>query len=115
MVVSFYLGVFTLGGLEGSGIDVGGDGGGGVGDSLVVSLSAVVANMVARIWSAESFSVSIPVKGLAGAGVRTAAMKLVRAAVAVSADAVFGIGVCLGNHLTVSAMHSARVSMMKSR
>ena len=115
MAVSFYLGVFTLGGLAGSGIDVGGDGGVAVGDSLVVSSSAVVANMVARVWRAESFLVSIPAKGLAGAGVRTAAMKSVRAAVAELADAVLGIRVCLGNHSTVLAMCSARVSMMKAR
>ena len=114
-MVSISLGVSTLGGLAGSGIDVGGDVGVAVGDILVDSSSDVVTNMVARVWRAESFSVSIPAKGLAGAGVRTAAMKSVRAAVAASADTVLGIGVCLGNHSTVLAMRSALVSMMKAR
>ena len=57
----------------------------------------------------------IPEKRLVGAGLRTAAMKLVRATVAASLDAFFGIRVCFGNPLTVSAIRPKRVSMMKAR
>ena len=71
--------------------------------------------MVARVSSADNFSVYMPAKGLAGAGFRIAVIKSVRAAVAASTDAVFGMGTCAGNHLMVSGMRSDRVSMMNAR
>ena len=77
--------------------------------------SDLVEKMVARVCSTDSFSVSIPEKVPAGARLCTATIKSVRAAVVASLDAVFGIGVCFGNHSNVSAMRSARVSMMKAR
>ena len=109
------LGDSTLEGLAGSGFAAGryvfaGD----LGSSGVSSL-AFVEKMVARVWSADSFLVSIPEKVLAGSGLRTAAMKSFRVAVTSSLDAVFVIGVCFGNHLTVLDMHLARVSIMKAR
>ena len=109
------LGDSTLGGLAGSGFAAGryvfaGD----LGSSGVLSLD-LVEKMVARVWSADSFLVSIPEKLLVGAGLRTAAMKSFRVAVTSSLDAVFVIGVCFGNHLTVLAVHLARVSIMKAR
>ena len=59
------LGDSTLGGLAGYGFAAGryvfaGD----LGSSGVSSL-AFVEEMVARVWSADSFSVSIPAKGMA--------------------------------------------------
>ena len=54
--------------------------------------------MVARVSSADNFSVYMPAKGLAGAGFRIAVIKSVRAAVAASTEKVFGMGTCVGNH-----------------
>ena len=68
-----------------------------------------------RVSSADSFSVSMPTKGLAGAGFRIAVSKLVRATVAASTDKVFGMVTCVGKYLMVLAMHSSRVSMMNAR
>ena len=108
------LGVFTLGGLAGSGFAAGRYVFVGYLGRSVISSLALLEKMAARVWSADSFSVSIPAKGLSGAGLCTAEMKPVRVALAASLETVFGIGVCFGNHLTVSAMRSARVSMMKA-
>ena len=41
--------------------------------------------------------------------------KLVRAAVAASTDAVFGMGTCAGNHSMVLAIRYACVSMMNAQ
>ena len=49
--------------------------------------------MVARVSSADNFSVYMPAKGLAGAGFRIAVIKSVRAAVAASKEKSF----CHGN------------------
>ena len=68
-----------------------------------------------RVSSADSFLVSMPAKGLAGAGFQIAVNKLVRATVAASTDKVFGMGTCVGNHSMVLAMCSACVSMMNAR
>ena len=70
--------------------------------------------MVARVSSADNFLMSMPEKGIAGAGFRIAVSNLVRAAVAASTDAVFGMVTCVGNHLVVLAMRYACVSMMNA-
>ena len=47
--------------------------------------------MVARVSNDDNFSVSIPEKGLAGAGFWVAVSKSVRAAVEASTDALFWV------------------------
>ena len=68
-----------------------------------------------RVSSADSFSVSMLAKGLAGLGFRIAVSKSVIAAVTASTEEVFGMGTCVGNHSMVLEMRSARVSMMNAR
>ena len=57
--------------------------------------------MVVIVSSADSFLVSMPEKGIVGAGFSIAVSKLVRAAVAASMDKVFGMGNYMGNHSRV--------------
>ena len=70
--------------------------------------------MVVRVSSANSFSLSMMAKGLIGAGFWIAISKSLRAAVSASTDKFFGMGTCVGNHLMVSEMRSALVSMMNA-
>ena len=68
-----------------------------------------------RVSRADSFSVSMLAKGLAGFGFRVAVRKLVIAAVTASTEEVFGMGTCVGKHSMVLEMRSVRVSMMNAR
>ena len=105
-------GVPTLGSLAGTGRT-----GMGTGSSVDWSCFGFsgVWNMVVRVSSTDNFSVSMPEKGLAGAGFRIAVINLVRAAVAASMEAVFGMGKCVGNHLMVSEIRSACVSLLNAQ
>ena len=68
-----------------------------------------------RVSSADSFSVSMPANGLAGAVFRIAVIKSVIATVAASMEEAFSMGTFVGNQSMVSSMHSARVSTMNAR
>ena len=77
--------------------------------------SSGVWKIVLRVSSAASFLVLMPAKGIAEAGFRIAVSKSVIAAVTASTEEVFGMGMCVGNHLMVLAMRSACVSMINAR
>ena len=91
---------------------MGGMFGSGSSYSWSLASSKVALNVYAMVLRAETLLSERGEIGEAGCGDRSAAIKLCAVAMAKSVDKDIGVRPLVGNHTTVSAMRSPRVSEM---